>query len=471
MEADPRRNNAATGIGGDDEPVSEAAPAVTPLDERHPNLWWVGERFALLVDALRDMTDEFVPHVEAIDRSRLTPDALAAMDALSAPRRDRLREAVALALDEEPEDADEAKGRKQRVQEAFHDAFRGDRHLISTFLDSLGATAAGPDRVSIMRNSLLLQLVSAFEVFIAGVATRFFVTQPQALQSQEKEFSLAELQSFADIEDAVDALIARRVANLMRGDLDDWAAWLKTRYKADLPRLAHDWPFVCECFQRRHVIVHNGGLVSRQYLSKVPSELADGLVVGSRLRVHDEYLGKAFDELDIVGASIIVAARSTCEPDQIDEIGGMLLRRTYALLLRGRWVAVAKLCGMRQFVKAKASVREALRANELCAKARISGAASVYADARDWDVSASAARFQLVRSVLMEDFDEAFDRIPKMVANEELSLGELQSWPILEPVRSDSRWESLAQASGISQDEATSAELEDHGPLASDVIT
>jgi hypothetical protein len=397
------------------------------------------------------MTDDVVPHIESIDKSRLRPDALAAIDALTPHRRRRLEEALHLLshAHESPEGQDET---TTAIEAAFNDAFQGDRHLLGTFMESYNQAHAGPDRVSILRNSLLLQAVAGFEVLVASVATRFFVTQPKALESKEKEFSLAELEEFADIDDAIDALIARRVTALMRGDVDEWAKWLLARTKVDIRELALDWSVLVEALQRRHIVIHNGGLVSRQYLTKVPKHLAEGVSVGERVRVDDDYLHQAFDALDVVGSSLICALLCKWSPSDADLAGSLLLRRTYGLLLRKRWQVVAKLADLRLVIPCMASVREALKANGLHARRVLEGREAVRPEAEAWDVSASAGRFQLVRMILLGDLDQALGAIPGLIDKKELSLGELQTWPILADVRSDDRWPTLAKSLGIGQD-------------------
>jgi hypothetical protein len=436
-----------------DVPGATADPKV-PLTDRHPPLEWIGERFALLIDALRDMADDVVPQLEAIDTSRLSPDALAAVDSLSPQRRARLRHVVTQMFADPEDNDDDERIRQEEINTAFRDAFQGDVHLISTFMEGVATAHAGPDRVSIMRNSLLLQAVAGFEVLIAGVATRFFLHNPKSLESNEREFSLAEVRTFEDVDDALDVLIARRVTKLMRCELDDWVKWIRDHAKANMEKASINWPATREGFQRRHVMIHNGGLVSRQYLAKVES----GASVGDRLRVDDAYLHRLFDDLDVISVAVILAARSTWLPEEVDIACSSLVRRTYSLLRRERWAAVAKLAELRPLLKGLASSKEALRANGLFARMQLDGATAIRDEVMAWDVSASAGRFALVRLVLLEDFQAALNVIPGMIERDELTSGELQTWPILRPIRTHPDWDALALEVGISQDRPTQAE-------------
>ena len=94
---------------------------------------------------------------------------------------------------------------------------------------------------------------------------------PQAMGTDEKEFSLNDLTSLDSLEEARAIAIERRVDSATRGTIDDWAEWLEKRVKIPARELSLDREQTREVFLRRHLHVHTGGRVDQRYLSNVNS--------------------------------------------------------------------------------------------------------------------------------------------------------------------------------------------------------
>ncbi|KEP75958.1 hypothetical protein HR12_17685 [Microbacterium sp. SUBG005] len=62
-----------------------------------------------------------------------------------------------------------------------------------------------------------------------------------------------------------------------------------------------------EAFQRRHVIVHHGGVVSRQYLSNL-KKFGPKVALGDDLHVDRQYIRDAATALASVAHSIVMTA-------------------------------------------------------------------------------------------------------------------------------------------------------------------
>jgi len=71
-----------------------------------------------------------------------------------------------------------------------------------------------PQRQHLLHASLLTMTVGTLETAIAGVGTQHYALHPEALPAEEKEFSLAELAEFDDLQDARVTAISRRVRRI-----------------------------------------------------------------------------------------------------------------------------------------------------------------------------------------------------------------------------------------------------------------
>jgi hypothetical protein len=158
----------------------------------------------------------------------------------------------------------------------------------------------------IMRRGVLMSLIGAFEVLLSDLVHLFYDRYPAALESsEERKYSFKEIRSFESPERFLEHVIDNKVDDFLRGSLMDWVDFFNKR-KIDVTKFAPSWESFAECFQRRHVIVHNGGRVSRQYLQHVDpnwiEEHKDEARLGQVLRLSNEYLLRAFDYFELVGS-------------------------------------------------------------------------------------------------------------------------------------------------------------------------
>lgn len=144
-----------------------------PLEKRHPPLPWVIDRFHLDIDALREMLAEFVPLATEREERRVDSKALSELRSLDPERQAKLK-GILDAWNEQSE-----RGEKAEVADelgpVFREIFENDQHSLIALMVRLRKRFSGPDPIAIIHNSLLTQAISAFEVLVSGIATRFYV--------------------------------------------------------------------------------------------------------------------------------------------------------------------------------------------------------------------------------------------------------------------------------------------------------
>lgn len=427
------------------EPSAESLP----LSQRHPSIVWITRRFQLHLDAVREILNEFVPHIHELDAKHLSVDALVQIKNLPEPKQKQLMTYFDELFAEAGAGGPPAKPLGERRNENGSneddevvsiqiemdkiEQIIGDRHFSNAFAQEIEQAVNAPRRVTILHNSLLAMAIGAFEVLVAGIATRYYVDHPNALDSKEKIFSFAEIREFGDVDDAADEIIARRITGLMYGNLGSWAAWFDENCQARLSELSMNFEVVEEAFQRRHVVLHNGGLASRQYLRSVEHPMAE---VGERLPVDPEYLDRVFDELDVLGTTVGMLAEGTWHQEERDNAAAQLLRRCFELMVEGRWEAAQALAFAGKKLKCVALLQTSLQCNEWLCRAERFGYESIQDEVkREFDASHMSLRFKVAKHVLVGEVDAAIAAIPELVETKEITRGELQEWPILRKVR------------------------------------
>lgn len=127
-------------------------------------------------------------------------------------------------------------------------------------------------QVDLLLKSALMALTSTLEWFLSKIFHIYFERLPDSIGIKEKYFSLDDLKKFKTVKDARTYLIESEVEKILRQSLEEWLKIFKERFKLTASYLTENQEKLVEIFQRRNIIVHNGGIVNSIYLSKVSSE-------------------------------------------------------------------------------------------------------------------------------------------------------------------------------------------------------
>ncbi|RJP54143.1 MAG: hypothetical protein C4586_00375, partial [Anaerolineaceae bacterium] len=150
----------------------------------------------------------------------------------------------------------------------FHIIFH-DKGTAEAFHSAIKKVSRGSRQIQHLYDVSLVSLISNVEWFLSNILHEYFDKFPNAVEGKEKVFSLLDLKSFNTIEHARTYLIDTLVENILRGSFDDWLQFLKNRLKLSCGYLDANYDCLTEAFQRRNLLVHNGGIVNNIYLEPV----------------------------------------------------------------------------------------------------------------------------------------------------------------------------------------------------------
>jgi hypothetical protein len=197
-----------------------------------------------------------------------------------------------------------------------------------------------------------------------------------------------------------------------------------------------------ELFQRRHIIIHNAGRVSKRYITKVSEFERNPPSIGTELPPDAEYVQGALDNLNVAGflLTAFVHRNLTGRPSK-SPIVGQIWRRAGYLIRLERWRACKKLCAVSKFFKeATESFRLTMQCEEwLCIK-KLDGLDAIRAEVESWDASALGHRFRAMKHVLLDEDDKARAALKLAIESGELTRYSLSELPFLE------RLQALPQA-------------------------
>jgi hypothetical protein len=285
----------------------------------------------------------------------------------------------------------------------------------------------------ILNGSLLIVAVATFESLLARLVSVHLTRFPASMDGDEKEFSLTDLAKYDSLDDAREAAISSRVESFMRRGLDDWSRWSDRTLKLPLDQVVPDYSEFTEIFQRRHIIVHNGGRVSRLYLANTKDE---SVTLEEPLPVTDEYLVRSMRVLHLAGSALAVTAwQKWATPDEAAAARRTLTQYMYSHVKAGRWAVVRHFCGIVASVAGTESNRQVLQVNAWLARKRLEDTSAIRSEVEAWDTSAASVTFRLAKAALLDDFDAAIPLIEKAIGGHEVSVREVFSWPLLAEIR------------------------------------
>lgn len=259
--------------------------------------------------------------------------------------------------------------------------------------------------------SLFLGLFSAFDAFTGNLLMAIYKKKPILLEALDIEVPLSELLRHESFEDLKQDILADEIEKFRRKSYVEQFEILEKRFGIALKKFEH-WPNFVELGQRRNLITHCEGIVSKQYI-KVCKEndvsTIDGVTEGQQLQVNFEYLLEACSIIYEVSLKLGQTLWRKIFPDESDEANEHLTQPIYESLRIERWERAILLSEFAASVQKEIKeLDKRVRIVNHCIALRFSDKASEcegLLNREDW--SAAALDFKLAVAVLREDFQEA----------------------------------------------------------------
>lgn len=313
----------------------------------------------------------------------------------------------------------------------------------------------------LLYESALMSLLSAAEWFLAQLLSSHFKQEPGSAGLKEKVFSFDDLSRFGSIDDARNYLLESRIEDVLRGSVESWLEYLRSKLGLSMGYIKDDEKQLIEVAQRRNLVVHNGGVVNRIYLSKVPETLRPDIKAGDQISVDRTYLDSAIDLVErafvLIGAELWKSAAPNDE-----ERGNLLIKIGYEHLLHERWrVGEALSYFLRNDKKLPESLQLSGTLNFWQALKWQGKFEEIRADVENADFSAKEEIYRLAHLALLDRYDEFFRLLPRVLESKSLSHDDLKTWPIFRAVRDTAQYATFVAESTESSSSPLPAETAD----------
>lgn len=284
-------------------------------------------------------------------------------------------------------------------------------------------------------SSMLVTLVGELEVLVNRLARAAVDKVPGILQESGRQFTWREVSAFGSLDEFRDSVVDRAVEEVLRGSISDWMDFFVKKFKLDPVSVSASLA-AQEPIQRRHCIVHNGGLASTQYVEKLSAFKVDQHV-GATLPVDSDYLKRAADTLYLVAIELTwKLAGKLCSTDRDRTVVfDSLAESTYELLQSRRYECLMRLGKALPIERTTGRLGLTLRVNTWLAFKRAGQFDAVRSQIEDEDVSSMSRIFQLAKASLLDDNAQAARIAESMLRDNELDPVSLLTWPLLSGAR------------------------------------
>lgn len=314
-----------------------------------------------------------------------------------------------------------------------------DRDILRRIVDARDkfdrrAPAQGP----LLRRGALTTLLSYFEALVSDLIQLHYSLYPVRL-SRDKKLSLDDLRRIdpEGIGDVERHLAAKEADG---AKLDYFANTLGLNLASLTPERDH----LTEVTQRRNLIVHNQGIVNRQYLSNVADSLKTeyGATEGETLPVTRRYVDAAIDTVYVVGATLTQLCWRKWDKDSREQADFEIVQwLLYQSLLTERFELTARIAERLKDTEHRteksarmAIINRAIALNRLNRTDDMERVLSL----RDW--SASSLDYRLALHALRNEEDALYELLPRAVDSGAVTRIDLERWPVFAPQRGTERF-------------------------------
>lgn len=294
-------------------------------------------------------------------------------------------------------------------------------------------------QINMLYKSTLVTLTSTSEWYFSQTLHQYYDRFKDSAGIDGKAITFKELKSFNSIDDARQALVSEKIESLLRQNFEEWHSFLGNTLNLSLVQGNEYKDKLVEIYQRRNLVVHNGGLVNAIYMNKVNQDLRPNINIGDSIKVTSEYLDEAIDIFEIyftLAAAEIWLRFSKHDSDRATILTNLSVER----IIQGKYKVAEELS---KFVKNDKYIPEARQMygqfNYWLAIKASGRLESVRKEIESTDFSAKDPKFRLVKLAILDEFDKFFEFLPEALASKSISKIDLNGWPIFKEIREDQR--------------------------------
>lgn len=291
----------------------------------------------------------------------------------------------------------------------------------------------------ILSSSAFLMLNNYFEYLLSDLLTYYYSRYKDSLNSKELKVNLKEINEYESIKELEESLILKEVeAMLLELTFDSLLSHFEKKLKIDLSYLIINWDKIKESRERRHIIVHNGSIVNKKYLSRTSNPYK--LKLGEKVTISKEYFQAMYTEFKIAGYLLSFDCWGNWESNTANKAIGQMLDESFECLRDNDIETAFRITQYTEQIKAKNEEQEdlllRLKFNHCIALKKRNKKNDLNKVLKTIKVGTAAPLFKLAHSILAEKNEETIlELVEKTYMMKDLYLSDYLEWPLFEFTR------------------------------------
>lgn len=202
--------------------------------------------------------------------------------------------------------------------------------------EKLESAERAENHIDLLYTNSLISVLSSVEWYFSQLLHFYYEKYPDSSGVNKRTLTLTELKAFGSVQDAEKYLVDLKIEEILRGSFDSWVNLLSDEFKLGLNYLNDIKTDLIEIYQRRNLLVHNGGIVNSIYLSKVKDSQRQNIKLGCKVLVDKAYLDYAMNNLE--KGFILIGAELWKKISLEDQDRAFILNEiVYDKLLESKW--------------------------------------------------------------------------------------------------------------------------------------
>lgn len=300
-----------------------------------------------------------------------------------------------------------------------------------------------------LKETALTFLIGDFEVVVTSLLRIIYDKFPSVLESKEEDdenkYTRKDILKLKSLNSFRESLIEKDILSLMYKPFPVFLekGFQKIHFfdpvggKLDICQKDS----VVEIFQRRNIIMHNGGEVSQKYLDNLQDSKLSLPEIGTILSVDDNYLAYAFDKITLITiylCSLMIHKIYGTNEMVKDDWASHILSISFEFLLDERYHLVKDLCFTPFIQKIQDTyVRNCFFVNEMLAMQALGKQEEVNSRVAAWSKKADEENpiFGLARLILTNKLVEALAVAQTLKSENKISEASWLTWPLYKTLR------------------------------------
>ena len=320
----------------------------------------------------------------------------------------------------------------------------------------IGITA---DQVELLYKSSFVMLISFFDYLPYDIIHCYYKMYPERLPDKDSSIYLSELKLCADIDEAIDFILGKKVDSIISEGLKKQKWFLQNTLQIDLKEKIINWDIINEAIERRNIIVHNNSIIDKKYLrsvnlSVVPEKRTE-IQEGEKIGVTTEYFKRAYDEILIAGIVLVQSFWRKWMKDDVSKADTRLINSMVKLLAREEWSIAERIGLFSKDVKASNKENRLILNINYCQSLKWQGKnAALGEELNKFDEANLQPKFMVALSALKSDKDGFYKNLKKAVARRQISQGDFDNWPLFRELRQDVEYDERIKKAFIKKNKA-----------------